>query len=459
MHRGRGGLGKHALVVGAFTLVVLAWVVYILIQAGTIPTLGKKYTITATLPTANLLAPGARVTAAGAEVGSVKAVEAAKHDPAKVQVELELTDDRVFPLPDDSRITVRTRSQVGENYVEIQVGTSKRTVADHGSLGLDSANEFVSVDEILSVLQGDTRERARTMFQQLGSALTGRGDELNRTLRGVEGTFGNGRQLTEILDADRENVAELVDHLGAVTAAIGDREAAVQTIATQGLTSLRAISDRNAALESILRKLPPTMATVRETTATLGRVSDSTAPVVDDLAQATEDLRPTLLALAPAANTGVGLVRQLDRSVPDIHTLTHTAAPLGDPVVPAIRALRSTLCQANPALRYIEPRKHDLAQALFHLGSASNAYDATGHVLRMAPVINENSLAGAPPPVLDATHTLLESGLFIPGKLLEWAPYEPTGAVGKNEAVAGGPATPTQLRERGFEYPRIKADC
>jgi len=170
------------LTLAGFLAAFLLGVGYLLYQAGTLPTFGKKYTLTAEVPTGNFLASGARVTVAGAEVGRVKSVDRAGSLSPNATVKLEITDDRVFPLPDDSRVQIRTRSQVGENYVNIVVGKSKVTVPNNGSLGLDNADEFVSVDQILSVLRGRTKARARVLLQQLGAGLDGRGLDLQHTL-------------------------------------------------------------------------------------------------------------------------------------------------------------------------------------------------------------------------------------------------------------------------------------
>src|SRR4051794_19607148 len=146
MNKGRGITG-HVVTVAVFVAVFLGLIFFILYQAGTIPTIGKKYTITAEVPTVNLLAPGARVTAGGAEVGSVKSIDRAGELSPNTKITLELTDDRVFPIPSDTRVQIRSRSQVGETYVGLVIGDAKTTVPDGGSIGLDNADEVVSVDQ------------------------------------------------------------------------------------------------------------------------------------------------------------------------------------------------------------------------------------------------------------------------------------------------------------------------
>src|SRR6202043_3194219 len=120
----------------------------------------------------------ARVTAAGAEVGRVISISRAGPLSPDATIGMQLTDSRVFPLPSDSQIQLRTRSQVGENYINIVVGNAKTTIPNHGSIGLDSAAPFVSTDQVLNILHGRTQQQARTLLQQLGTDLLGRGQQL-----------------------------------------------------------------------------------------------------------------------------------------------------------------------------------------------------------------------------------------------------------------------------------------
>ena len=459
MHKGEAGFGRHALVLAAFVVITLAWVTFILSESGTLPSFGETYELETTVPSASLMTPGARVTVAGAEVGSVKKVERADEIGSGAKLTLEITDDRVTPVPRDSRVQIRTRSQVGENYVSIAIGRDRQTVPSGGSLGLEQADELVDVDQILSVLRGKTRERTRTLLREFGGALTGRGDELNSTIRGSAGVIHYGTEMMDVLYTRRRTVASLVDQLGRVMAALGDRGAAIDTIATQGVTSLRAIGDRDAALAETLRELPSTLDQVRRASSTLGDVSDRAAPVVANLAVATRELRPAIQDLAPAARDGRGVFRELGGAAPRLTRTLSSLNKLSKHLPQVMPPLRTAFCQLNPAMRYLKPYRRDFLELVFHLGSAGHSYDAIGHLLRLSPIVNENSLSGAPPEVLDASKVLLQSGAFLPQKVISLDPIMEVGEVGRTRASASDPKTPEEVAASGFKYPRVKKDC
>jgi phospholipid/cholesterol/gamma-HCH transport system substrate-binding protein len=453
----------HAAVVLGFVLAFASLFIYVLYQAGAITLFEKTYDITAIVPTGNFLATGARVTAAGAEVGRVVSISRAGPLSPDATIGMQLTDGRVFPLPSDSEIQVRTRSQVGENYVNIVVGNAKTTIPDHGSIGLDNAAPFVSTDQVLNILHGRTGEQARTLLQQLGTDLLGRGQQLNETLGSTSTFVEQGVQMLDTLVPQRQQIGQLVDQLGQLTSAIGDRTQAIEITARQGTATLQALSAREADLSQVLHDLPGLMSAVRATTGVIGTVSDRATPVVSNLATATAELRPAIDALAPAARDGRTIVTSLRAAIPSLNSLLGAAPPaIGYPgnggVLSDLAPIRATFCQLNPALTYLKPYTNDFWSIIPHLGSVSNPYDAIGHIVRLVPIINENSLSGAPPQIEQAAHELLSSGLFIHDKVISIDPYPKPGAVGTDVAHVGDPSTPAQFAKT-YTYPRIQAEC
>jgi len=465
MSKGQQGFGKHLFVVGATLAATLLFVGYVLIQSGTLPTLGGAYKVDAVVPQAAAMTPGARVVIAGADVGQVASVSRANDVGGNAKLSLEITNDEVTPLPSDSTVEVRTRSQVGENYVAIDVGQNSDTVPDGGTLGLGNSAEHVDVDQILSILSGKTKYRTRRLFQQFGGALEGRDQDLNATVRGVNGLFQHGTETMDVLYPDRDLVAQLVDQLGRVTAAIGDRSAAIDAIANQGVTALRALAQRDQSLAATIDALPPTLQQVKQTSGIVGDVSSRATPVVYNLAAATRELRPAVRDLAPSATAGRGLLYQLAGAAPKLTDTLNSLKNLSNTLPDALGPTKDTFCQLDPALRYIQPRIQELWQIITALGSGANNYDALGHMVELTPMFDQGSLSGTPPAVQTAAHQLLESGLFGNSELRSYEPFIPNGQIGKIVATDGTPGSDTAYGSDsnttygGGKYPHVKADC
>jgi ABC-type transporter Mla subunit MlaD len=423
-----------------------------------LPTFGSTYKLRAVVPTASALIPNSRVTMAGVDVGKVTRIE--RRGTGAV-VHLEIRDDRVTPVPRDSRVLIRSRTPLGENYVSITPGSSDDALKPDSLVPVSQSGEYVDVDQILSTFAGRTRDSTRDLIQSVGTALDGHEEDLNRLLSGGADTVTYGSRALALVVQDKEAVSRLVDQVGSLTAAIGERDAAIAQIGRDGVTTFRAIADRDAALRSTLRTLPSALGQLRKTMGTLESVTGRAAPVIDNVAAALSDLQPTVQALGPASRSGGALLDELRDAAPGLTDTLRGVRRLSGPGASALPQLGRTLCQVNPMLRYAEPYKDDVIQLIIGLGSAANSYDAIGHTLRLAPTINDNSLVGSIPSEFNqAAGVLLHSGFLSKGSGLQWIPYPKPGQIGSSTA-SGKPLTlgPKDIPATGYKYPRIHAAC
>lgn len=450
------GFSGHVATVVAAITAATAIVLTLVYLGGGLPTLGKTYELKALVPTAATLAPGSRVTMSGAVVGKVKSV---KREGLGAVISMELTDDRVFPVPADSRVRLRQHTPVGENYVSIDPGTSGSKLGSGAMLPISQAGDFVDVDQILSTLSGRTQGRARQLIRSAGSALAGRGDRLNALVGGATGTINPFADVVHVVNTDREQVARLIRGLGGVTAAVGERQDSIATIGRQGLASVRAIGDRDVALRRLLDTLPATLTQVRSTSATLGQVTGQATPVLANLATAVREVRPAVRRLQPAAQEGRGVVRELGAAAPPLQQTLANVRSLSGPAIAALPQVDRTLCQLNPMIRYLKPYTNDAVSAVTALGSSANSYDAIGHVIRLTPVVNEEELVGLPKPVSDAAYTLIHAGLLGKTLPLNYDPFPAPGQIGRTATFTKGIKGPAELAKSGYKYPRVIADC
>ena len=375
---------------------------------------------------------------------------------------LAIDDESVLPLRTDTRVAVRQHTPVGENYIAITAGQHRgRSVESGDTLPVSQSDEFVDVDRLLSVLKGRTRERARQTVQSLGGALAGRGREANDLIGDTSLFLRSSGRVVDVLHRDRKQASSLVDQLGDVAAAIGQRDAAIGTIARQGLASLRAVASRDAALRDTLSELPETLRRARRTTATLQSVSRTATPVIDDATVALRAVQSPVRRLAPVAESGRGVLRELDGAAPRLEQTLTEVAKLSKPLPGALPRIHKAICEVAPIARYMKPYLPEALHILIGLGSSSNSYDATGHLIRLAPILSENSVSGMPEQVSSAVSDLLYGGLIgkLAGTSLNFDPYPKPGSLGKTVATSNVPLGPDRVPGTGFKYPRVEADC
>jgi phospholipid/cholesterol/gamma-HCH transport system substrate-binding protein len=441
-----------------FVSLAIAFTLYWVGLGGGLPSFGSSYQISALMPTAGSLTEGARVTMAGYRVGSVTGVQ---RDGAGALVSMEIDDGRVRPVSSDTRAALRERTPVGENYVALYPGTSHTMLPSGSVLPMTQVDDYVDVDQLLSVLQGDTRQRARELIEGLGGALAGQGQQLNAFLGGAAQSFSSGSRVVATLAGDRAQIARLVVNLGDLSDAVAQRGDDIGELAHGALTTFQAIGSRDQALRALLDQLPATLSQVRTTSNVLDSVTRTAAPVVENLASAVRELRPAVRLLAPSAAEGRQVVNELGAASPPLQTTLGDLQALSGPAVSALPQVRGTLCQLNPMIRYTKPYTADVISGIGGLGSAANDYDAVGHLIRITPVINDNSLVGLPANVSQAAYTLLHTGLAaeITGPLT-FDPYPAPGQIGTEHATTNNEVLgPAQVPSTGYKFPHILSDC
>ncbi|MCK9249440.1 MAG: MlaD family protein [Solirubrobacteraceae bacterium] len=450
---GRRALHKHCLSLMVFTAVAVAWALFLFDRGGGLPSFSDTYEVSAVIPTGAALAPGSRVTVAGAQVGKVKSV---KRLGRGARLLLEIEDDEVLPLPRDSRVHIRQHTPVGENYVSIEVGRSTQTIASGGGLPVEQADEFVDVDRLLSVLKGGTRERARQTVKSLGMGLDGRGEQLNVTLREAGDFLRHAQDFVDVLYAERKSTARLVDQLGNVAAAIGQRDQAIRDIGDRGLVALDALRRQDEALGETIDALPATLRSVKKTSGVLRSTSGTATPVVDELTGALKALQPVVKRLPAASSDGRAVLRELSAAAPILEDTLERVTKLSDPLAAALPKLHRVVCEVAPVARYAKPYFPEVLHIVIGLGSSSNSYDATGHLIRLAPIVGENSVVALPAEISAGVSDLLYKS---PLTSLNFDPYPKPGSLGKTVAKGNQPLGPSKIPETGYVYPRVHADC
>ncbi len=165
--------------------------------------LRPTYRVTAVFATGAQLVAGDDVTIDGFRVGRV---ESLRPVPSGAQAALQLHTEYA-PLFRDARAMVKSKNLLGETYVELSRGASQAgPLPDGGRIELDHTLTPVEVDQVLSVLDADTRQRLVLLVNELGESVQGRGQDLNASA-------GDLRQVTQSLVTIAHAVAGQADHL------------------------------------------------------------------------------------------------------------------------------------------------------------------------------------------------------------------------------------------------------
>jgi phospholipid/cholesterol/gamma-HCH transport system substrate-binding protein len=364
-----------------FGLLLFLWISF----GGAIPLKPQGYRVQVAFPEATTLATEADVRIAGVSVGKVRSLEV-DGDRNRTVATIEL--DREFaPLHSDTRAMLRQKTLLGETYVELAPGRSKKMLPEGGRLADAQVAETVQLDEIFDSLDPATRKAFRGWQQDLAQGIEGRGRDFNDALGTLPGFAADGADVLRVLDSQEEALQRLVKNTGVTFAALTENEQQLQTLITSSKRTFDATASRNDALAETVRIFPTFLDESKATLARLESFSTDTRPLVQDLRPVAQDLKPTLADLHAVAPDLERFFRDLDPLIDASKTGLPAARETLDGAKPLLDRMHPFLGQLNPMLQYLEMSQLQVSDFISY-GAAALA-DTTaspgggvGHYLR-----------------------------------------------------------------------------
>nr|MDQ4041790.1 MCE family protein [Actinomycetota bacterium] len=366
-----------------FGLLLFLWLAF----GGASPLKPVGYRFDVAFPEATQLAVEADVRVAGVPVGKVRAKRVDPRGNRTIAtIELER---RYAPIASDARATLRTKTLLGETYVDLTTGSREaEPVPEGGLLPPRNVKPSVELDEILDSLDPYTRQAFRTWQQSLAQGVRGRGQDLNDALGNLPAFVQEGGDLTEILDREKEALGLLVRNTGVVFGALTEREEQLRNLVVNVDDVFSTIAQERESFAEIWQVFPTFLDESRLTYDRLRTFSQDTRPLIRDLTPAVQDLGPTLRALGDLApdlrRLFVNLDPLIDVSKRSLPALREVLAGLE----PTLAALGPWLQEVNPILEWVGQHQATLTDMFANLGVATGAKTAsgdpraTGHYLR-----------------------------------------------------------------------------
>jgi virulence factor Mce-like protein len=182
MNRRRNtSLAGSPLLIGAITTLIVVVAVFLSYNANNGLPFVPTYNIKVVLPEGSGLQPSNQVRIGGTRVGLVGSLTP-HQDPATGRVtaiaDLKL-EKKAEPLPADTKATVLSVSAIGLKYLELEKGTSSKTIKAGGEIPVSQTTEPVDIDQLFNMFDEPTRTAIQQNTNSFGDGLAGRGLELN----------------------------------------------------------------------------------------------------------------------------------------------------------------------------------------------------------------------------------------------------------------------------------------
>jgi phospholipid/cholesterol/gamma-HCH transport system substrate-binding protein len=380
----------------AFTASCIGLLIFLWISfGGSLPFSAQGYRFSVQFTQATELAPDAQVEIAGVTIGHVVSVDLDRRTGLDRAV-LEINRQFV-PRPADTHAILRTKSLLGETYVQLSAGNPNGPqLADGGSLPRAQVDPTVQLDQILNTFSPRTRAAFETWMQEGGVALTNRGEQFNAALAELYPFTQNVGAVLAVLQRQGAATRTLLADSGTVFSALAASPNQLQGFVRNSNRLFATTASADVSLAATIRAFPGFLSQTRQTISRVAGFSSTTKPLVDELHPAAAELTPalgTLNTLAPELRTLVQDVGPLTRAsrtgLPALRTFLTRS-------VPFLTAVKPYLGNLVPVINYLDDYRHELAGFFANSAAATQATESTEygvlHYLRVSNPVNPEVL-------------------------------------------------------------------
>jgi phospholipid/cholesterol/gamma-HCH transport system substrate-binding protein len=294
---------------------------------------------------------GQTVRVSGVRVGDIGGVDLKD---GRAIVRLDIDPEYKDLVRTNATALLRPKTGLKDMFVELDPGRAPAPVAKEGyTIPVENTLPDVNPDEILGVLDGDTRQYLQLLVQGAGQGLKGRGADLNDVLRRFEPTHRDLARVSTAVATRRQNLKRLITNLHGLSGALASKDGELAQLVDSSSAVFRAFASEQQNLSQAVANFPGAL---KQTTETLGKVQT----LSETLRPAAEDLRPA--------------VRSLDSANKAVRPFVTEAAPLlRDDIRPFVR-------EARPLVRELKPASGRLADATPDL---TRSFTVLNHLFNM----------------------------------------------------------------------------
>lgn len=380
-----------------FGILLFLWITF----GGPTPFKAKSYEIKVPFNEATQLAQQSDVRISGVSVGKVQTIEVSP-DGQRALATINI-EDKYGPIPKGTRAVLRTKTLLGETYVELTPGNANGPeLADGATLAKANVAESVQLDEIFRTFDERTRAAFQEWMREGAIAIGGRGQSFSNALAEFDPFFTEFDRLFRLLDTQRLAVRQLFSN-GAITfRALRGREGQLAELIRNSDALWRTTAARDRDIEALFRAFPTFEDEQRLTFDRLKEFALNSTPLFRQLVPAAEELSPTLVAfsrLAPQAKGFFGGLETVIDRAPDGFSSLRKFLRSDFPVL--LRAVDPFLRNLNPILTGLNLYKKEVTSLLGNVTAATNAVHLSSqgkqiHFLRALGPLGPEALSTYP---------------------------------------------------------------
>ena len=329
-----------------------------------IPVLEERpFQLKAELQTAQSVTPGQgqTVRVAGVRVGDISKVEL-EDGTAVVTMDI---DREFLPVYKDATILLRPKTGLKDMFLELDPGTEAAgEYEEEGTIPVANTAPDVNLDEILALLDTDTRAYLRLLLVGGGEGLEGRGRDLGEVLGSLGPLNRDLARLNSEVAKRKQNLANLIHNMNILWGRLGQEDDEIAALIDSSNSSLGAIAEQDLDVQRATGLLGPTLKETRIALEETGKLAEVLGPTLNDLRPFARKLKPANESLGELARATTGDIKQKIRPFVRV-----AREPVRD-----LKPAAEKLADATPRLTVIGSKLNKL----FNMAAYNPSCGATG---------------------------------------------------------------------------------
>ena len=297
---------------------------------------------------------GQTIRVSGVQVGDISGVELKD---GRAIISMDIQQKYKGMIHRNARALLRPKTGLKDMFIDLEPGDAPAAkIKEDGVIPVSQTYPDINPDEILGVLDQDTRDYLKLLVGGAGQGLRGRGEDLREFFRRFEPTHRDLARVSSAVATRRRNLERLIHSLRTLSGELASKDDDLAQLVDSSAAVFRAFASENQNISRAVREFPGAL---RQTTDTLARVQR----FADVLGPTAERLRPAVRALDPANEALRPFARQ-------------TTPIVRDSIRPFVRDARPLVRNLRPAARELARATPDLTRSFVVL---NHLFNLIGH--------------------------------------------------------------------------------
>jgi virulence factor Mce-like protein len=283
----------------------------------------------------------------------------------------------------DAKAAIEPRSALEDMTVDITPGSDAAPAARPGMvIPSGRTSPTTTLDQVISVLDSDTRTQLAVLIDQLSRGIGGRQTAIAAAVDRLHSLLDPTLQIADGLAQRRTLLASLVHSLAGIGSAAEDHDVALAQTLHSGAATLAVTARRQSSIASSVRALPSTLSSLNAALAGMGTLARPLVPTLTALQSTARALPAALSSIRKAVPAATGLLSAASTFTNDGATGLHDAASVLSQLGPTARALTPAIADVEPIVSAVNDNRDGIGLLGERFSGVLSTNDANGPILR-----------------------------------------------------------------------------